>query len=48
MTDIINNLYNLTMFLLGGCVVTIVVTVVYIVGIIKYTEKCRMLTKELD
>ena len=48
MVDIINNLYNLTLFLLGGCVVTIVVTVVYLVGIIKYTEKCRMLTEELN
>lgn len=48
MIDIINNLYYLTLFLLGGCVITMTVTVVYIVGIIKYTEKYRMIAEELE
>lgn len=48
MVDIINNLYNVALFLFVGCVATMVVTVVYIVEIIKYERKCTLLNEELD
>lgn len=44
----INNLYNIALLLLGGCVVTVIVTAVYIIGIIKYERKYMLLTEELD
>ena len=43
-----NNLYNLAITLLGGCILTTLVSVVYIIGIIKYTQKQTILIKELD
>lgn len=48
MIDIINNLYNLTWTLIGGCIITILVTVCYIIGIIKYIKKDKLLNKELE
>ena len=48
MAYMINNLYNLTLVLLRGCIVTAVVTVVYIIGIIKYERKYILLTKKLE
>lgn len=48
MIDIINNLYNLTWTLIGGCIITILVTVCYIIGIIKYIKKDRLITVELE
>lgn len=48
MVDIINNLYNVALFSFVGCVATMVVTVVYIVEIIKYERKCTLLNEELE
>jgi hypothetical protein len=42
MDYMINDLYNLTLVLLRGCIVTVLVTGVYIIGIIKYTKKFRV------
>lgn len=44
---ITNNLGSLALFLLGGCIITTLVTMVYIIGIIKYTKKDRIIIKEL-
>ena len=43
-----NNLYNLALTLLGGCIITTVVSVVYIIGMIRYAKKKRILIKELE
>ena len=43
-----NNLYNLALTLLGGCIITAVVSVFYIIAIIKYSKKERFLIKELE
>ena len=43
-----NNLYNLALTLLGGCIITTLVSVFYIIGIIKYIKKERILIKELE
>ena len=43
-----NNLYNLALTLLGGCIITMVVIVVYIIGIIRYVKKERILIKKLE
>lgn len=48
MADMINNLYNLTLVLLRGCIVTVLVTGVYIIGIVKYEIKYILLTEKLD
>lgn len=48
MADMINSLYNLTLVLLRGCIVTVLITGVYIIGIIKYERKYILLTQELD
>ncbi|WP_271814847.1 hypothetical protein [Clostridium beijerinckii] len=48
MVDIINNLYNLALFLLWGCLFISVAAVGYIVGIIKYAKKCTVLNEELE
>ena len=45
---ITNNLYNLALTLLGGCIITTVVSVVYVIVILKYTKKQTILIKELD
>ena len=34
-----NNLHNVALNLLGGCIITVVVCVFYIIGIIRYTKK---------
>lgn len=44
----INDLYNLTLVLLHGCIVTVLITGVYIIGIIKYTKKYRVPAVEVD
>ena len=43
-----NNLYNLALTFLDGCIITALVSVVYIIGIIKYTKKDRILIRELE
>lgn len=48
MAYMINDLYNLTLVLLRGCIVTMVVTAVYVVGIIKYTKKYRVPAVEVE
>lgn len=47
MVDIINNLYHLTLFILGGCLILLVATVGYIAGIIKYAKMNMKLIEEL-
>lgn len=47
MAYMINDLYNLTIVLLHGCIVTVLVTGVYIIGIIKYTKKYRVPAREI-
>jgi len=44
---ITSNLGSLALFLLGGCIITTLLTIVYIIGIIKYTKKDRIILKEL-
>lgn len=48
MADTVNNLYNLALCLLGGCVILLAATVIYVVGIIKYSKKYMILNKELE
>lgn len=48
MAYMINDLYNLTLVLLRGCIVTVLVTGVYIIGIIKYTKKYRVPAVEVE
>jgi hypothetical protein len=48
MAYIINDLYNLTLVLLRGCIATVFVTGVYIVGIIRYTKKYRIPVVQVD
>jgi len=43
-----NNLYSLALTLLWGCIITTLVSGVYIIGIIRYTKRDRMLIKELE
>lgn len=43
-----NNLYNLALTLLGGCIITALVSVVYIIGIIKYAKKQTIIIKEIE
>jgi len=43
-----NNLYNLALTFLDGCIITALVSAVYIIGIIKYTKKDRILIRELE
>ncbi|HEX9027116.1 MAG TPA: hypothetical protein VF839_11725 [Clostridium sp.] len=45
---ITNNLYNLALTLLGGCIITTLISVFYIIGIMKYTKKERIFIKELE
>lgn len=45
---IMNNLYNVALELLGGCMIITLISAVYIIGIIKYTKKDRILIKELE
>lgn len=48
MAYMINDLYNLTLVLLRGCIVTVLVTGAYIIGIIKYTKKYRVPAVEIE
>ena len=48
MVDTLNNLYNLSLYLLGGCVILLLVTIGYVIGIIKYSKKYLILTEELE
>ncbi len=43
-----NNLYNLALTLLGACIITAVVSVFYIIAILKYTKKQTIIIKELE
>lgn len=43
-----NNLYNLALILLNGCIITTLLSAIYIIGIMKYTKKNRILIKELE
>ena len=43
-----NNLYNLALTLLGGCIITMVVCLFYIIAIVKYSKKQTILIKELE
>ena len=43
-----NNLYNLALTLLGGCIITSVVSIFYIITIVKYTKKQTIIIKELE
>ena len=45
---ITNNLYNLALTLLGGCMITTLISVFYIIGIMKYTKKERIFIKQLE
>jgi len=45
---ITNNLYNLALTLLGGCIITTLISVFYIIGIMKYTKKERIFIKQLE
>ena len=45
---ITNNLYNLGLTLLGRCIITTFVSVFYIIGIIRYVKKERILIQELE
>ena len=48
MVDILNNLYNLSLYLLGGCAILLLATIGYVIGIIKYSKKYLILTEELE
>ena len=48
MVGIINNLYNLSVCLLAGCVIILVASVIYAVGIIKYSRKYRIVNEEFE
>jgi hypothetical protein len=45
---ITNNSYNLALTLLGGCIITIVAIIVYIIGIIRYVKKQEVYIKEIE
>lgn len=45
---ITNNLYNLALTFLDGCIITTLVSVVYIIVMIRYAKKKRILIKELE
>jgi hypothetical protein len=45
---ITNNSYNLALTLLGGCIITIVAIIVYIIGIIRYVKKQEVSIKEIE
>ncbi|MFW2491426.1 hypothetical protein ACN077_23145 [Clostridium chromiireducens] len=48
MVDIINNLYNLALGLLAGCVILLVATIIYVVGVAKYCKKYMLFYEELE
>lgn len=48
MVDTLNNLYNLSLFLLGGCAILLMLTIGYVIGIVKYSKKYMTLNEELE
>lgn len=48
MVDVINNLYNLALGLLAGCVMLLSATIIYVVGVVKYCKKYMILYEELE
>lgn len=48
MVDIINNLYNLALGLFAGCIILFVATVMYVIGVVKYSKKYIILAEELE
>ena len=48
MVDTLNNLYNLSLYLLGGCAILLLGTIGYVIGIIKYSKKYLILAEELE
>ncbi|MBE6087094.1 MAG: hypothetical protein E7206_03365 [Clostridium beijerinckii] len=48
MVDIINNLYNLALGLLAGCVILLAATIIYVLGVIKYCKKHMILSEALE
>ncbi len=48
MVDTLNNLYNLSLYLLGGCAILLLATIGYLLGIIKYSKKYLILAEELE
>ncbi|AWK52526.1 hypothetical protein DIC82_16650 [Clostridium beijerinckii] len=48
MIETINNLYNLVLFILAGSVVVLLITVGYVIGIIKYFQKYMIFNKDLE
>jgi len=48
MVDIINNLYDLALGLLAGCVILLAATIIYVLGVIKYCKKHIILSEELE
>ena len=47
MIEIINNLYNLTLFLLGGSILFLFATLGYVIGIVRYYKKYKFFNEEL-
>ncbi|NRT75130.1 hypothetical protein [Clostridium beijerinckii] len=48
MVDIINNLYNLALGLLAGCVILLAATIIYVLGVVRYCKKYMILSEELE
>ena len=48
MIETINNLYNLVLFILVGSVVVLLITVGYVIEIIKYFQKYMIFNKDLE
>ena len=48
MVDTLNNLYNLSLYLLGGCAILLLATIGYVIGIIKYSKRYLILAEELE
>lgn len=44
----INSLYNLVLTLIGGCIIPIIVTIMYIIGIVRYAKKESILEEKLQ
>ena len=48
MVDTLNNLYKLSLYLLGECAILLIATIGYVLGIIKYSKKYLILAEELE
>lgn len=48
MVDTLNNLYNLSLYSLGGCAILLLATIGYVIGIIKYSKRYLILAEELE